>query len=251
MSLPRHDDLFALSLLRPETLTVDGKAVADRIVIMMDDIHMLTSAQRSFLVARAIEDAEFGGYMDRGTVRGARCPRAAGGGVPKRAGTTSNQLRSNGTGAGDTSVSRSTLCASRTGAFAHRSRQSWICFDRVWRDDLGGAVIRIGIRGRRRVRCRLEYGRGSARNSQFEGWYQSRVTFDGSSRDRALRWRALEIVIERVLRRPAKGDCSRTRRAVRRNCANTRTHRSATRRSYFSRRNLICRTIMERTGLHA
>ena len=55
ISLPRHGDLFALSLIRPAGLTVDGKTVANRIVIMMDDIHMLTSAQRSFLKERVIE----------------------------------------------------------------------------------------------------------------------------------------------------------------------------------------------------
>ena len=54
-SLPGHDDLFALSVIRPEALTIDGKPVAERIVIMMDDIHMLTSRQREFLVERVIE----------------------------------------------------------------------------------------------------------------------------------------------------------------------------------------------------
>ena len=54
-SLPGDDVLFALTLIRPEALTIDGEPVARRIVIMMDDIHMLTSAQRSFLVERVVE----------------------------------------------------------------------------------------------------------------------------------------------------------------------------------------------------
>jgi hypothetical protein len=54
-SLPGHDSLFVLNIIRPETLTIDHKPVAERVLLMMDDIHMLTNQQRSLLVERVIE----------------------------------------------------------------------------------------------------------------------------------------------------------------------------------------------------
>jgi hypothetical protein len=54
-SLPGSDSLFALAVLQPQSLMIDESPVADRIVIMMDDIHMLTAPQRAILVERVIE----------------------------------------------------------------------------------------------------------------------------------------------------------------------------------------------------
>lgn len=53
--LPGHDSLFSLSLMRPEALTVDGRPAAARVLLMMDDIHKLTAAQREGLFQEVIE----------------------------------------------------------------------------------------------------------------------------------------------------------------------------------------------------
>jgi hypothetical protein len=45
-ALPGHDSLFALAVVRPDALTIDGTPVAERVLLMMDDIHMLTGHQR-------------------------------------------------------------------------------------------------------------------------------------------------------------------------------------------------------------
>jgi hypothetical protein len=42
-------------------------------------------------------------------------------------------------------------------------------------------------------------------NSQFREWYEVRRRLEGNPRKRAMGWRTLEILIERVLRRPQKG----------------------------------------------
>jgi len=55
VSLPGHDTLFSLPLVRPEAICIDGKPVAARILLMLDDIHKLTKAQRSLLVETIIE----------------------------------------------------------------------------------------------------------------------------------------------------------------------------------------------------
>src|SRR5205823_13078565 len=54
-ALPGHDSLFALALVGPNALKIDDLPVAERVVLMMDDIHMLTGPQRALLVERVIE----------------------------------------------------------------------------------------------------------------------------------------------------------------------------------------------------
>lgn len=54
-SLPGHDSLFSLALIRPENVTIDGQPIAERVLLMMDDIHKLTSVQRTKLIETVIE----------------------------------------------------------------------------------------------------------------------------------------------------------------------------------------------------
>lgn len=54
-SLPGDESLLSLSLIRPENILVDGKPVADRVILMMDDIHKLTGRQRALLVQTVID----------------------------------------------------------------------------------------------------------------------------------------------------------------------------------------------------
>lgn len=49
------DSLFALTAVRPESLTYEGKPIAERIILMMDDIHKLNAHQRSLLIEHVIE----------------------------------------------------------------------------------------------------------------------------------------------------------------------------------------------------
>ena len=107
-ALPGHDVLFALCVIRPDALTIDDRPVARRIVIMMDDIHMLTSSQRALLVQRVIEARSTHRHLDSGAVRGAEysgtpCLR-----LRRGTGSPSSQSRLNGTGAASTSDSKNT-----------------------------------------------------------------------------------------------------------------------------------------------
>lgn len=43
---PGHADLSSLRILQPEQFLLDGKPVASRVLVMFDDVHKLTSAQR-------------------------------------------------------------------------------------------------------------------------------------------------------------------------------------------------------------
>ena len=203
ITLPQHGDLFALSLIRPEALTVDGKTVANRIVIMMDDIHMLTSAQRSFLVERVVEA--------RSSVAIWIAERFEALSAQELFATGSQEGRDH-----DPPIEVEWYWRRRHERFEkhvmgiadRRVRASLETeldlFRSCLEDNLDGPSYEsVFERAAREVSARV---REKVReNSQFEGWYQSRLAFDGSVRDRAIRWRALEIVIERVLRRPQKG----------------------------------------------
>ncbi|MGV2336369.1 MAG UNVERIFIED_CONTAM: hypothetical protein LVR18_20425 [Planctomycetaceae bacterium] len=54
-SLPGDEALVSLAITHPQNLLVDGSPVADRVLLMMDDIHKLTSQQRQLLINTVIE----------------------------------------------------------------------------------------------------------------------------------------------------------------------------------------------------
>lgn len=50
-----EDSFYSLDLLAPSNLEIDGKSIDTKIIVMLDDVHNLSSSQRSFLV-KAIVD---------------------------------------------------------------------------------------------------------------------------------------------------------------------------------------------------
>jgi len=53
-SLPGHDSLHALHFITANALQYNGLPVADRILLMLDDVHYLTASQRRFLLNEVI-----------------------------------------------------------------------------------------------------------------------------------------------------------------------------------------------------
>ena len=202
-SLPGLDSLFALSILQPHNLTINGNRVADRIVIMMDDIHMLTSGQRALLVERVVEARSKTGIW-----------------IAERFEALGTQE----------------LLAS--GSTRGRDRHDPIELEWYWRrkhDRFEKRVMRIADR---RVRASIdteldafkscledsidktEYADTFERAieiirkridqlgplvGQFRDWIASLERLEDTPRERAIAWRALEILIERRRRKPQKG----------------------------------------------
>jgi len=54
-SLPGHDLLIALNIIRPEHIIHNGQPVAERVVLMLDNFHRLTEKQRRFLLKEVVE----------------------------------------------------------------------------------------------------------------------------------------------------------------------------------------------------
>ena len=202
-SLPGHDILFALSVIRPDVLTIDDEPVATRIVIMMDDIHMLTSSQRLLLVQRVIE---------------ARSPISVW--IAERFEALGTQeLLASGSEEGrdhDATIELEWYWRHRHVRFekhvmriADRRARASIeteldIFRSCLEDNLNGrAYETVFERAAQVVSERVNARIGS--NPQFHEWYEARQALEGTPRDRAMGWRTLEILIERVLRHPQKG----------------------------------------------
>lgn len=201
--LPGYDSLFALSLVGPEAVTIEGRAVADRLVLMMDDIHMLTPQQRGTLIQRVVEARSRVGVL-----------------IAERfeALTTQEMLAS--------------------GSAAGRDHEPPIELERYWRRYHQRFEKHVTRLAERRVRASTETEMGAFSScledtldgpeyeptfrraasevaarirdrtrgeTRFQEWVVAREQAEGSPRERAVAWRALEILIERELRRPQKG----------------------------------------------
>jgi hypothetical protein len=202
-SLPGHDTLFALAIVRPDALTIDGQQVAERVVLMMDDIHMLTSQQRALLVQRVVEARSRVGIWIAERFEALNTQELlASGSVEGRdhempievewywrrhherfekhvMRIADRRVRSSTDTELDTF--RSCLEDSLDGA------EYEPIFDR--------AASEIATRVRKRVQ----------ESSRFQGWLEARERTRGTPRERAISWRALEILIEREINRPQKG----------------------------------------------
>jgi hypothetical protein len=201
--LPGHDALHSLSLIRAGGLTIDGQPVARQVVLMMDDIHKLTARQRSLLIQTVIEQ---------------RSPVGVWIAERYEALDTQDMLAS--------------------GAEEGRDYEKPVELERYWRrrhDRFEKLVLRVADRRARdaaetpfeafrpvlqesldtaewepvfaracgEIAARVRERAGNA--ERFREWITTREQIDGTPRERATAWRALEILIERELRRPQKG----------------------------------------------
>ena len=54
-SLPGHDTLVSLMFMRPESITLDGSPVAERMLLLLDDVNKLPNLQRERLLQTVID----------------------------------------------------------------------------------------------------------------------------------------------------------------------------------------------------
>jgi hypothetical protein len=202
-ALPGHDSLFALSVLRPESVTIDGQQGAERIVLMMDDIHMLTGQQRSLLVERVVEaQSRVGIWIAERFEALSTEEMLASGSVQGRDHDTAIELESywrkrherfekHVMRIADPRVRAST----ETELDVFRS-----CLE----DNLDGAQYEpVFDQAVREISARVRERAG--RTGRFQEWVETRERLQGTHRERAIAWRALEILIEREMNRPQKG----------------------------------------------
>jgi hypothetical protein len=201
-SLP-GDESLSLTLLRPEALIVDGSPVADRTLLMMDDIHKLTSQQRERLIQTVIES--------RSTVGVWIAERFEALNTEEMLASGSNEGRDH-----ERPIELEWFWRNRYQRFEKLALQiadrrvrsaaetELSSFRSCLQDTLDGpewdqVFDRACAEVSGRIRDRVEA------DGRFREWLAAREQLTGSVRERAIAWRTLEILIEREIRRPQKG----------------------------------------------
>ena len=197
--LPGHDSLLSLSLIRADAITIDGKPVADRVLLMMDDIQQLTSHQRGLLIETVIESRSPVGVW-----------------IAERfEALNTREMLASGTNEGrdyNQPVELETYWKSRSTKFEkltiriadrrvrYAGDTDLESFRACMQESLDGASYDSSFnRACDDIRSRIQSRIGKGR--RFEDWIAAREQAEGTPRERAVGWRALEILIEREMRK--------------------------------------------------
>lgn len=193
------DAITAFAVLKPEALLIDGEPVAERLLIMLDDVHKLTATQRGWLVS---------------TILNARSSTPVWIAERLEALSTDELLASGTTEGRDYETvllledywrrhakqfERVVLNIADKRARAASSIEL-SAFGSCLQDALDGAEWQPAFeRALQAVPARIREKAG--KKALFTAWISAREAVEGTPRERAISWRALEILIERELRR--------------------------------------------------
>jgi hypothetical protein len=199
LSAVGHDELYTLRLLRPEQIIVNGNQIADRILIMLDDIHKLAPRQREQLIhalislrnassvwiAERLEALRSSELLDLGAIGDRDYGQVVNleffwRGHPKRFEATARDIADRrARAATDVEIESFEGCLQSTLDSAE------------WSDKLQSALGAVLTRGKTLAND----------DSRFQEWVQSRETLGGTTREKLLAWRTMEILIEREKRK--------------------------------------------------
>lgn len=195
-SLPGHDSLHALHFITAEALHYNGLPVADRILLMLDDVHWLTASQRRFLlneviatrfpntvwIAERLEALEFEELLSSGASNGRDYGQVItiedywrGSAIKRFVRVVSDVADRRAKDAKDVEIGSFTECL---------------------QDSLDGTEWQSQfIEGTKVVSKRVsDKAHGKAR---YIEWVRERENISGTAREVAIAWRTLEILIER------------------------------------------------------
>jgi hypothetical protein len=201
-SLPGDESLLSLSLIRPENILVDQKPVADRVVLMMDDIHKLTSHQRAMLVQTVIDARNPVGVWiaERFEALSTR-EMLSSGAQQGRDYEHAIEIESYWRQKPERFEKLAMKVADRRVQAAPETEID--SFKSCLQDALdlpewNGTFATIIETVSKRVRDLVQ------KQTRFQEWVAAREKEAGTPRERAIAWRALEILIERELNRKQK-----------------------------------------------
>ena len=201
--LPGHDGLHALTLLRPSGMKIDDKPVAVKVVLMMDDIHMLTRHQRALLIQTVIEQrSQVGVWIaERFEVLATQEMLASGADVGRDLHTPVEVERYWRRKYREFEklvvkiADRRVRDAVETPFDGFRAMLQESLDTLEWEAVFTGAIAEV------RGRLTDRFGK----SERYREWIAAREKASGTPRERALNWRALEIIIERDSNRAQPG----------------------------------------------
>lgn len=195
-SLPGHDSLISLKLLTSNSLRYNDKPIACRVLLALDDIHRLAFNQRSFILneiistrypisiwmAERLEALEIDELLSSGSTQGRDYGRII---------TIEDHWRG---GAGKSFEKVVSNAADRR---ARDSKDVELgSFADCLQDSLDGTDWNHRFRdGAEVIAQRLEENAKST--DKYNEWISELKKFEGSSREKAIAWRTLEILIKR------------------------------------------------------
>lgn len=201
-SLPGDESLVSLSLIRPEHVLVDQQPVAERVVLMMDDIHKLTSHQRTLLVQTVIDARSHIGVWIAERFEALSTQEMLSSGAHQgRDYETAIEIESYWRQKPDRFeklamkvADRRVQAAPETEIDSFRTCLQDSLDLPEWNDTFTSICDAIAARLKDRW-----HGK-----PRFQEWIAARDKAEGTPRERAIAWRALEILIERELNRKQK-----------------------------------------------
>ena len=201
-SLPGDESLLSLSLIRPENVLVDQKPVAERVLLMMDDIHKLTSRQRELLVHTVIDSRSHVGVWiaERFEALSTR-EMLSSGAHQGRDYESAIEIESYWRQKPDRFeklamkvADRRVRAAPETEIDSFRSCLQDALDSPEWTDTYTSIIGVVS----KRIEDRVQ------QLPRFKEWISARERATGTLRERAIGWRALDILIERDLNKKQK-----------------------------------------------
>lgn len=202
-SLPGDDALYSLDLIEPGNITLDGNSIAKRVLLMMDDIQNLTAHQRGVLVSTIIVARSTIGVWIAERFEALSAQEMLSSGAEKgRDYVSPIEIESFWRSRYEKFEKLATKVATRRIEEASDTELSSFvsCLQgkltgQVWDERFAKIAAIVADR------LKAKYGT----NGRFREWIRLREAFEGTSQERAIEWRGLEIIIERELNKKQKG----------------------------------------------
>lgn len=196
-----HDTLLAFLILKPELIICDGTPVARRILVMLDDVHKLTSSQRHQLLealfdlrppngiwlAERLEALNPNELLAAGVTTGREYSEPINLEDFWRSKSNSKRFENTVLNIADRRVS--TARDVQVGSFSTSLQGS--LDGKEWRNSFEKAISVMKGRITEKV----------SDSNRFQEWLRARENSQGTPREQAISWRVLEILVERDLRK--------------------------------------------------
>lgn len=191
------DSFYSLDLLAPTNLKIDGKPIDVKIVVMLDDVHNLSAAQRGFLVKAIIDKRPMVNTWISERLKA----------------LTMEELLSEGSNSGrDTNIiilenywakkhvqfeKFAKSVANRRVEMAFENKMDFATFLSTKMSGKYQGIIKDGLQ-KVESRVKLKYGN----NNKYKPWIKSIEELDEDDYEKLVEWRALEILIYRDANKP-------------------------------------------------
>jgi hypothetical protein len=198
-ALVGYGNLVSPFMLKSDNLLCDNQSIAPHVLIMLDDYHMLTQNQRSSLISIIDERPPVGVWIAE-RLDALKEEELLSSGAESERDVVYINLEKEWRSRGDRFMKTALHIADRRAQFAKATIPSFsaclqdVLDSPIWSKKIENAIDTISARIRDKV--------GEA--ERYKEWINNREIFNGTPLDRAIRWRSLEIILERDLRNRQK-----------------------------------------------